>query len=61
TISADGFQDKYFETYITVDPDVIDKTFPRKKGPVILGYSTILIIALISVISVILIMKRKSK
>lgn len=61
TISANGFEDKYFETYIAVDPDVIDKTFPKKEGPAILGYNTILIIGLISVISIIIIMKRKSK
>ena len=36
TLSADGFYDKYYETSIKVDPDVIDKqpspTPPRDGG-----------------------------
>ena len=24
-ISANGYQDKYFDTYLTVDPDTLDK------------------------------------
>ena len=28
TISASGYQVKYFETYIAVDPELIDKSLP---------------------------------
>jgi len=32
-ISADGYQDKSFETYIGVDPDALDKGIPAEEFP----------------------------
>ncbi|MFX1314834.1 MAG: hypothetical protein ACFE9T_03155 [Promethearchaeota archaeon] len=61
TISANGYQECYFETYIAVDPDIIDKETSKKKEIAIPGYNIILIIVLISVISVILIKKQMFK
>ena len=58
TITAAHHSDKYFETYLAVDPDVIDKTIPKKKEPAIPGYNLILLIVVISIISIVLIRKR---
>lgn len=44
TISAEGYHDEYFETYLAVDPDVIDKEAPKKKEPTISGYELGLLI-----------------
>jgi len=46
TVSADGYNDKYFETYLAVDPDVIDKEIPKKKEPIISGYELGLLIVI---------------
>ena len=61
SVFATGYPDKYFEIYIAVDPDVIDKTIPKKKEPIIPGYSIILLIGLISVLSIFIIKKRIKK
>ena len=64
TLSADGFYDKYYETSIKVDPDVIDKqpspTPPRDGGdgddgdddgePGILGYDLFIFVSMIFII-----------
>ncbi|MFX1323121.1 MAG: ABC transporter substrate-binding protein [Promethearchaeota archaeon] len=44
TISADGYHDKYFETYLAVDPDVLDKEAPKQKKTIISGYELGLLI-----------------
>ena len=58
TISADGYEDKYFEAYFAVDPDVIDKGIPETEAPAIPGYNIILLISLISILLVIIKKKR---
>ncbi|MFX1420264.1 MAG: FG-GAP-like repeat-containing protein [Promethearchaeota archaeon] len=57
-ISVLGYELKVFETYIAVDPEVVDKTVPSEI-PGIPGYSLIILIGVVSVISIIL-LKRKN-
>ena len=59
-ISADGYEDKYFETVIAVDPEVIDEKSPDKKVA-IPGYNIFFLIYVISLISVIFLWKRLKK
>ena len=59
-ISAEGYEDKYFETVIAVDPEVIDKKPPDKKAA-IPGYNIFFLICVISLISVIFLWKRLKK
>ncbi|MBA7701037.1 hypothetical protein ES703_109766 [subsurface metagenome] len=61
TISADGYLDLYYELYLAVDPEVIDKEIHKKKTPAIPGYNIILLISLISVISGLIMKKRITK
>jgi parallel beta-helix repeat protein len=63
-VSADGFQDKYFETYIAVDPDIIDKDIDRPNEEFTLVLSIILISSItggIGAISAMLLLLRKRK
>lgn len=59
TISATGYQEKYYETYLAVDPEVIDKEEPGKLPPAIPGYSILLLMSLITMISIIFLKKKK--
>ncbi len=47
TISATGYKDEYFEAYITIDPDTLDKNLGKSPPDVLL---LILIIAITSII-----------
>ncbi len=58
-VSVDGYYNKYFETYIAVDPEVIDKEVPEKKEPVISGYELLIIIGITCGVLLIFIWKIK--
>jgi len=60
TISASGYDDKYYEAYFAVDPEVIDKTIPD--GPNgIPGYNLFYIFGILSVLVAILLRKKIKK
>ena len=60
TIYALGYDDKYYEAYFAVDPEVIDKTIPD--GPNgIPGYNLFYIFGILSVLVAILLRKRIKK
>ena len=65
TISALGYEDQYFETYIAVDPNLLEKGEggPGDNFPVtlIVIVSTISTVALIGVICIYFLRKRKLK
>jgi len=65
SISAEGFQDKYFETFIAVDPELMDKTEPEPEPepeiPGIPGYYSYLILFSIIIGTIHIIKKRKKK
>lgn len=60
TISASEYEDKYYDAYFAVDPEVIDKTIPEGE-PAIPGYSLIYLFGVISLFSVILIRNKFKK
>ncbi|GAH64535.1 unnamed protein product, partial [marine sediment metagenome] len=60
TISASGYDDRYYEAYFAVDPEVIDKTIPD--GPHgIPGYNLFYIFGILSVLVAILLRKKIKK
>jgi len=61
TISADGYQDKSFETYLAVDPDILDKGIGGARG---IGGMSPLIVAIaggIGLVGIIIHILRKRK
>ncbi|MFX1478117.1 MAG: nitrous oxide reductase family maturation protein NosD [Promethearchaeota archaeon] len=64
TISVDGYQDKYFETYIAIDPDTLEKDGETSSGefPIItLIIATSTIAGVIGVAGVSLVLLRRKK
>ena len=60
TISASGYDDRYYEAYFAVDPEVIDKTIPDGTTS-IPGYNLIYIFGILSLLVVILVRKKIKK
>jgi hypothetical protein len=58
--STSGYDDKYYEAYFAVDPEVIDKTIPDDTNG-IPGYNLIYIFGILSILVAILIRKKIKK